>query len=208
MGFGALRADDSRGGPVEKRREPADTAGANSREAGHGNDGMDVILQYSEMVYRMAYSLVKNKYDAEDIHQEVFVKYLKKRPVFESEAHRRAWFLRVTINSCKNLWKTAWKQKVVSLGEEDWDRTEDGQAAGEADGQREAVIALVKQLPKKYRIVIHLFYYEEMSTEEIAGVLGMKASAVRTQLARARTKLKELWKKQERSEFDNEREDR
>lgn len=198
MGYGSLRACDSRGGPVEKRRESADTSGAGSQEAGRENDGMDVILQYSDMVYRMAYSLVKNKYDAEDIHQEVFVKYLKKRPAFESEAHCRAWFLRVTINSCKNLWKTAWRQKVVSLGEEDWDRAEDGQTAGEE--QRETVIALVKQLPKKYRIVIHLFYYEEMSTEEIAGVLGMKASAVRTQLTRARAKLKELWEKQERSE--------
>lgn len=198
MGYGSLCACDSRGRPVEKRRESADTFGVGSQEAGRENDGMDVILQYSDMVYRMAYSLVKNKYDAEDIHQEVFVKYLKKRPAFESEAHRRAWFLRVTINSCKNLWKTAWRQRVVSLGEEDWDRTEDGQTAGEE--QREAVIALVKQLPKKYRIVIHLFYYEEMSTEEIAGVLGMKASAVRTQLTRARAKLKELWEKQERSE--------
>ena len=70
-------------------------------------DDLEIIEKYSDMVYRMAYSMVKNRFDAEDIHQEVFMKYLKKTPVFENTDHEKAWFLRVTVNHCKNLWKSA-----------------------------------------------------------------------------------------------------
>lgn len=151
-------------------------------------DDLKVIERYSDMVYRMAFSLLKNRYDAEDVHQDVFVRYLKKRPKFENSQHEKAWFLRVTVNLCRNFWKTAWRQKVISLGEEELD----GQSAMMTEDTEDDIIGLVKKLPRKYRIVIHLFYYEELSTEEIAKVLGMKPSAVRTQLTRARAKLREL----------------
>lgn len=86
-----------------------------------GEDDWNMIQKYSDTVYRMAYSLAKNRYDADDIHQEVFVRYLSRKPVFENEEHEKAWFLRVTINLCRNLWKTAWKRKIVS-----WDVYESG----------------------------------------------------------------------------------
>lgn len=148
----------------------------------------EVIEKYSPVVYRMAYSMVKNPQDAEDIHQEVFLKFLKKKPEFESEEHAKAWFLRVTINLAKNLWKTAWRQRVVSLGEVD--REEEAALEQEED----KLIETVKKLPQKYRTVVHLFYYEEYSLEEIARILGAKPSTVRTRLTRARQKLKELLK--------------
>lgn len=155
-------------------------------------DDFEMINKYSDTVYRMAYSLVKNKYDAEDIHQEVFVKFIDKRPKFESTEHEKAWFLRVTINMCKNLWKTAWKQKVISLG----DDYEEGLETVE-EPETDWIIDVVKTLPRKYRVVIHLFYYEELSVEEIAEVLKMKSSTVRTHLTRARAKLKELLEEKE-----------
>lgn len=155
-------------------------------------DDFEMINKYSDTVYRMAYSLVKNKYDAEDIHQEVFVKFIDKRPKFESTEHEKAWFLRVTINMCKNLWKTAWKQKVISLG----DDYEEGLETVE-EPEPDWIIDVVKTLPRKYRVVIHLFYYEELSIEEIAEVLKMKSSTVRTHLTRARAKLKELLEEKE-----------
>ena len=155
-------------------------------------DDLKIIDKYSVMVYRMAYSLVKNPYDAEDIHQEVFVRYILKRPAFESEEHEKAWFLRVTINLCKNLWKTVWKQRVVGLGE----AMEEPGAAAEEQAE-ESILAVVKQLPRKYRVVIHLFYYEELSVEEISKVLQMKPSTVRTRLTRARARLKELLEEKE-----------
>lgn len=153
-------------------------------------DDLHIINKYSDMVYRMAYSLVKNKYDAEDICQEVFIRYISKRPMFQSENHEKAWFLRVTINLCKNLWKTAWRQKVISLGE---DLEESMEATDTLEKVEESgIIELLKSLPHKYRVVIHLFYYEELSIDEIAGVLQMKPATVRTHLTRAREKLKRL----------------
>lgn len=150
-----------------------------------------MIEKYSPVVYRMAYSMVKNTQDAEDIHQEVFLKYLDKRPEFENEEHAKAWFLRVTINLAKNLWKTAWQQKVVSLGEVDREEGEEPQQ------EEDKLIETVKQLPQKYRTVVHLFYYEEYSLEEIADLLKAKPSTVRTRLTRARQKLRELLKEDE-----------
>lgn len=147
-----------------------------------------VIQKYSLMVYRLAYSMLKNRYDADDIHQEVFVRFLTKRPDFENEIHEKAWFMKVTVNLCKNYWKTAWKRKVVSLM--DWD-LEEQEVETFRDSQ---LLEEVQKLPAKYRAVIHLFYYEELSIEEISHVLKQKPSTVRTQLTRARRKLKEVLK--------------
>lgn len=90
----------------------------------------------------------------------------------------------------KNLWKTAWRQKVVSLGEVDREETETQQ-------EEDQLIETVKKLPQKYRTVVHLFYYEEYSLEEIAGIIKAKPSTVRTRLTRARQKLRELLKEDE-----------
>lgn len=147
-------------------------------------DDWEIIKKYSDMVYRMAYSLLKNKYDAEDIHQEVFIQYMRKRPKTESEEHEKAWFLRVTINLCKNSWKTAWKRKVVSLMDEGYEEV--------VELQTDELIDTVKLLPQKYRIVIHLFYYEELSVQEIATIMNTKPSTVRTWLTRARAGLKQI----------------
>jgi len=149
-----------------------------------------VIEKYSPMVYRLAYSLVKSRADADDIHQEVFLKYMKYRPRFESEEHEKAWFIRVTTNQCRNWWKTAWRKRIVSLSEyKEEDVTQDFSVE-----KNEDIIEIVKLLPQKYRVVIHLFYYEELSVEEISNILGRKASTVRTQLTRARKQLSELLK--------------
>lgn len=152
------------------------------------HDDLEVIGKYSNTVYRLAYSLTKNMYDADDIHQEVFIRYLCKHPEFANEEHERAWFLRVTVNLCKNLWKTAWKQRVVGLDDLDLENPP------AVDESKWDIVDVVKQLPRKYRVVIHLFYYEELSIEEIAGILKMKKSTVRTQLVRARRKLGKMLK--------------
>lgn len=153
----------------------------------------NIIGKYSETVYRLAYSMVKNRYDADDIHQDVFVKYLKRTQIFENEEHEKAWFIKVTINCCRNYYKTAWKRHIVSMTEYETDSLQcERQKAGEMPGQQteaQELIEIVKCLPEKYRAVIHLFYYEEMSVEEIATALSRRESTVRTQLVRARRML-------------------
>lgn len=167
----------------------------------------EIIKRNSDCVYRLAFSMVKTNQDAEDIRQEVMLRYIRTNPIFENSEHERAWFIRVTTNLCKNLWKTAWRQRVVSMYslEEDEDsgsrycKTDcinAGQGKKELTEEEELVVETVKRLPLKYRAVIHLFYYEEMSIEEIAGALNLRPSNVRTRLTRARKMLKD-WLKED-----------
>lgn len=146
------------------------------------------IERYSNMVYRLAFSMVKNKYDADDIHQEVFVQYISHYPKLENEEHKKAWLIRVTINICKNWWKSSWQRKVCRL----IDRQEvaESEDAMLQWAQRYPITEHVHRLPHKYKVIIHLFYYEELSIKEIAKVLQLKESNVRARLTRARQKLK------------------
>lgn len=144
----------------------------------------DVIREYSNMVYRLAFSQTRNKSNADDIYQEVFFRYIRKKPQFETEQHRKAWLIRVTINCCKKMWTLSWIKKIVPLDET---------IAFEMEEEINLHYELQK-LPLKYRTVIHLFYYEDLSIEEISEILKQKSSTIRTQLTRARYKLKEILK--------------
>lgn len=149
------------------------------------------IYKYSDTVYRLAYALVKNRHDADDIHQEVFVRYITNHVQFKNGEHERAWFLRVTINCCKNYWKRAWVKRVIPL-------TEEENLVAESAGEKyPELIETVKALPYKYRIVIHLYYFEDLSIEEISQLIKVKTSTVRTQLTRARALLKKKLKEEE-----------
>ena len=150
----------------------------------------EVIRRNSETVYRLAYSLVRTRSDADDIYQEVFLRYVRKEPVFDSAEHEKAWFLRVTINCCKNFWKSPWVQRRNDFDSDVLDK----ESVCEPEDENRLLIETVKQLPEKYRIVIHLFYYEELSVEEIGKITKSKAPTVRTRLTRARRMLKSLLK--------------
>ena len=143
-----------------------------------------ILEKYSGMVYKLAYSRMKNTYDAEDILQEVLMKYMKLHSEFIDENHEKAWFIRVTINCSKNLLTSAWFRKTTAL--------EDNVTIDIKENSE--VYKYVLQLPKKYRTVIHLFYYEDMSTFEISKALEVKESTIRSQLHRARNLLKDTVK--------------
>jgi len=142
----------------------------------------DIVVKYSNMVYRLAISHMRNKSDADDVYQEVFFRYIRKNPIFESEEHRKAWLIRVTTNCCKKIYASAWTRRVVPLDES---------IVFESKEENRLFYDLQK-LPMKYRAIIHLFYYEDMSINEICLALNKKPSAVKMQLMRARAKLKEI----------------
>ena len=146
-----------------------------------------VIRFYSDMVYRLAFARTGTRHDADDVYEEVFLRYLKKKPKFQTEEHRRAWLIRVTIN-CSNTFLTSiWQRKTQELPEDlPFRQQEDYQLYG-----------YLQQLSAKYRSVIHLFYYEEMSVEEIGRLLHLKPSTVRTQLTRARELLRQILKEED-----------
>jgi RNA polymerase sigma-70 factor (ECF subfamily) len=150
-----------------------------------------VIERHSLMVYRLAYVRTGTRHDADDIYQEVFLRYITASPAFTCPEHEKAWFIRVTVNVSRNFLKSAWRKRTVTLTEEAG-YMED-MFPGSASGLKEALSAL----PEKSRMVIHLHYYENMTAEEIAAALHLTAPAVRMILSRARKKLKKTLRKEE-----------
>ncbi|RFZ77664.1 sigma-70 family RNA polymerase sigma factor [Lacrimispora amygdalina] len=146
-----------------------------------------VIRYYSDMVYRLAFARTGTKHDADDVFQEVFLRYVKKKPVFVDEEHRKAWLIRVTINCSNNFWSSLWNKKTQELNDEILFETKESIN----------IYSELQQLPPKYREVIHLFYYENMSLEEISLALNRKNSTIRTQLTRARAMLKKFIKEED-----------
>lgn len=128
----------------------------------------EIVRTYSPMVYRFA-------------------------PEFQSEEHLRRWLIQVTVRESRRLFAKPFRKREALLEE-----LHPGAATlvsgSPADlTTEEGVLADVLLLPRKYRVVIYLYYYEEYSIREIAGMLGKKESTIQTQLARARKKLKQTW---------------
>ena len=142
------------------------------------------VEKYSNMIRRLCMIHLKNYADTEDIFQNVFLKYVLSSVTFESEEHERAWFIRVTVNACKDLLKSFFRSRTVSLDE----LLE--QPAALSEDNRE-VLEAVLALPEKYKDVVYLYYYEEYSAVEISHILKKNVNTVYTLLARARNLLKE-----------------
>ena len=140
--------------------------------------------QYIDMVYRVALNGCKNKYDADDVVQNTFIKLLKCKKQFEDDEHVRNWLLRVAVNECNSIWNSSWRKKVVSLEES---REEE---PAFSTSEKSELYDLVMKLSPKYRQVVYLYYYEEFSVKEVAEVLRISETAVQTRLQRARQKLK------------------
>ncbi len=147
-----------------------------------GNTLVGYVKQFHKTVFRLAYSYVRNRENAEDICQEAFVKLLDYRGEFSSDEDCKRWLMRVVINLSKNLLKSFSYSRTEELSEDiPLETAEDGE-----------LLALVKTLPIKYGEVIHLFYYEGYSVKEIADILSISQTAVTSRLSRGREKLKSL----------------
>lgn len=144
------------------------------------------IEKYSDMVKRICFLHLKNEYDTEDIFQNVFIKYLLYDGEFESPQHEKAWFIRVTLNLCKDFLKSAFRKNTVSI-----DSLSENTPAEENSEKRE-ILAAVLSLPEKYKNAVYLHYFEGYTAGEIAGIIGKKENTVYTLLARAREKLKKM----------------
>jgi RNA polymerase sigma-70 factor (ECF subfamily) len=146
-------------------------------------DAQRAFDTYGDMVYRLALMRTQSQPDAEDIVQEVFLRYLRSAPEKVDAEHEKAWLIRVCINCAKSWATAAWRQKTVSITTE----IEGPQLATASDEVYEAVA----RLPENYRLVIHLFYYEGYKTAEIATLLSANDATVRSWLHRAREQLRQ-----------------
>lgn len=155
---------------------------------------LECYQKHKDMIFKLAWAYCKDSYQAEDVFQEVFYKYLTYHPKFRTQEHEKAWFIRTTINICKNFLKSKWNRDILQL--EEWDKRQDPTA--EADDAFDALKNAILGLPEKYRIPIHLYYYEEYSVREISNLLHKSESTIQTQLQRGREKIKQALERSER----------
>ena len=144
--------------------------------------------KYKNTVYSVIFNYVQNTEDTADLLQDVFIKLFSVEEEFQSEEHLKAWLIRVAINRCKNHLRSIKTRKIVPL-EEDipfFDKNEDND-----------LLRIVLTLPEKYRIPIHLFYYESYSIKEIGDILGIPESTVKIHLKRGRDKLGKILNKED-----------
>ena len=142
----------------------------------------EAVRRFGEMVWRLALARMASVPDAEDVFQEVFLRYFRHEGKLNSDEHRRAWLIRCTVNRAKSALTSPWRRRVMPL--------ETAEQLGVAEENR-AVYAAVLALPPHYRTVIHLHYYEGFSVAEIAEQLGCAEGNVKARLHRARARLRE-----------------
>lgn len=160
----------------------------------------EILKKYGDMIYRMAYIQVKNRDVADDMYQEVCMRLIRQNTRVEPEEHLKAWLLRITINCCKDYWKSSWVQRIA------WHQGDDTDVEVESTYEKMDmsenqpmgyVTECVQRLSQKYRVVIHLYYYEDYSQKEIAILLGKKESTIASWLRRGREQLKTMLNERE-----------
>ncbi|MDR2514640.1 MAG: sigma-70 family RNA polymerase sigma factor [Christensenellaceae bacterium] len=150
-----------------------------------------LVREYGTMVLKQAFFYLKDKQKAEDVCQEVFLRIYKKQPKLPDERSERAYLLRVTINLCKDVLKSAWSRRVLPMAEGFDAPSSDPGPETEliASEERVRIYDAVLELPPIYKDVILLFYYHDLPAGEVARVLRIPEVTVRTRLMRARNRL-------------------
>ena len=138
--------------------------------------------RYIDTIFRIAYSYLRSQADADDVTQDVLIQLYKTETAFESDDHLKHWLIRVTVNRCKNIFRSPWR-KVEDIADYENSLTFD-------TPEHRELFDAVMALDKRYRLLVLLYYYEGYSQKEIAGLLSLPEETVRTRLFRARGKLK------------------
>ncbi len=142
------------------------------------------VKSFSGVVFRTAMCYMKNKADADDIMQEVFLKFYTSDTYFVNDAHAKAWLIKVTANMCRNMLKNPWRRFTQPIEAAENMILEDKKDNG--------LVSVIMKMKSKNRIVLYMHYFEGYSTREIAEILGIKENAVTSQLYRGRKQLKDL----------------
>lgn len=148
----------------------------------HIDDIESTVQKYRDSILRLAYTYLKNQSEAEDIAQDVFVAYIQKKPYCLTEQNKKSWLMQVTANKCKNTLNSAWKKRHTSIKDD----------LSYLPKDNEEIIYYVLSLDEKYRVPIHLYYYEGYSIKEISNLLKRNSATVGTWLSRGRQLLKAM----------------
>ena len=147
-------------------------------------DFQEMVEEYTPSLYRLAYSYCLNRFDAEDVVQEVFLRYLQHKPQCAGPGQLRSWLMTTTANRCKDLLNSGWRQKNLPL--------EDVHASIDHLDEKIDMESAMAKLSSNLRGVVHLFYFEGMSVNQIAELLHLSRSAVLSRLFKARKQLQKL----------------
>lgn len=172
-------------GTVPFLRQPQKSEGVAKRVMRSEAEAKRAMDLYADTVRRICMVHLKNYADTEDIFQTVFLKYVLHTAPFENEAHEKAWFIRVTINACRDLLKSFFRSRTVPL---------DSllEKPGDIPEEHREVLEAVLSLPDKYKDSVYLYYYEGYSASEIGKILNKNVNTVYTLLNRARQLLKNM----------------
>ena len=139
------------------------------------------LNQYADMVRRICFVYLKDQTDVEDVFQEVFIKLLLNKTPFNNDAHEKAWLIRVTINTCKDVLKSFWRKRTDLV---------EAIAMPFAEPAENQLMTVVLSLPTKYKDVIYLHYYEDLTVPQMAELLKMNENTIYSHLHRAKILLK------------------
>ncbi|WP_289140578.1 sigma-70 family RNA polymerase sigma factor [uncultured Brevibacillus sp.] len=156
----------------------------------------EVMQAYLKKVLRLVYLIVKDRSSAEDITQEVFLKAYKGLGSFREESSMQTWIYRIAVNEAKKHLRSWSFRNLFYKPEVDAGIVEGIESAVIKSDHRIRFARIVMELPSSYRQLIILHYYEELSAEEVADIMGISTGAVYTKLHRARQKLKEQLEKE------------
>lgn len=153
----------------------------------------EVVNTYSDMVYRIALNILCNREDANDVMQDVFLRLVRNKSKIKSKEHIKHWLIKVTINCSKSKATESYKKNTVSI-------SEISESSISCTNEIDETISSVMKLPEKYKVPIHLYYYQQLTVEEISKILGITKSGVRSRLSRGRNMLKEILEKEDNNE--------
>ncbi len=150
----------------------------------------EAVETYSDMIFKIAYNITCNRDDAFDVCQDVFVRLIRNKKKIKNNEHLKAWLIRAAVNCAKSNRTQAFNRHRVSL-----DEAVNLPYTDNCDSGIDIISVLMK-LPEKYRITIHLFYYEELDIDGIAHILSITKSGVKSRLSRGRTLLRKIIEKE------------
>jgi len=148
----------------------------------------EIITRYQSMVYGLALARTGSPQDADDVFQETFLAYCRSAKTFRDEQHRKAWLLRTALNMARRVTSSTWRQKIVPL-----EAGEDVPALFREPEENRVWQALLS-LDEEQRLPLYLYYFEELSTDEVAQALHLRPGTVRMRMSRGRDKLRDLLK--------------
>lgn len=146
-----------------------------------------IIDKYGNMLFRICLVILCNEYDAEDVVQETFIKYLTKSPTFKDSEHEKAWLITVATNFCKNIRRFKLMHQHINISK---------LQLYSKDEANYGLLDLLMKLPNKHKTVLLLYYVEGYKVDEIANILKISSSAVKKRLQRGRELIRDRYGKE------------